>query len=146
MTVIVDANIIISAIIKPESEIASLLLLNTKAELVIPDYALEEIKRHRSRICHERGVSSSFFTEMLSKITFRLLVFSTEMLSNETLLQAVALTSSIDPNDALYVSFSLELDALFWTGDLKLYRGLRRKGFNRVINTAEFKAILTAMS
>ena len=83
---------------------------------------------------------------MLDKITFRLLAFSTEMLNNETLLQAEAFTSSIDPHDSLYVSFSIELDALFWTGDLKLYKGLRRKGFNRVINTAEFKAILIGMS
>lgn len=146
MTVIVDANIIISAILKPESEIAGLILLNTKIELVIPDYALDEIKKHRSRICAERGIPSSFFSEMLDKIIFGVLVFSTDMLSNETLLKAENIVSSIDPNDALYVAFSIELNALFWTGDLKLYRGLRRKGFNHVINTPEFKAISAGIS
>ncbi len=146
MTVIVDANIVISAIIKPESEIAEILLiLNNIIEFVLPEYALEEITEHENEICTEYDISPAVFQVRLDKISKGLLIFSSNLLDNDILYRAEQIVRQVDIDDTIYVAFSITLDALYWTGDRKLYRALRRTGFNDVINTAELKQIIKGL-
>ena len=58
------------------------------------------------------------------------------------MIQAQTITKNIVEKDAIYVAFTIALDALLWTGDLKLYRGLRRKGFTNIVTTAQLKEII----
>ena len=51
--------------------------------------------------------------------------------------QAEALTHTIDPDDTPFVALALHLDALLWTGDLRLHHGLQRQQFANAITTAE---------
>jgi hypothetical protein len=40
---------------------------------------------------------------------------------------------------------TIDYDALLWTGDVKLIRGLRRKGFNNTVTTKELKEIIKGL-
>jgi predicted nucleic acid-binding protein len=63
-------------------------------------------------------------------------------ISNQHFLDAQELTKQIDVNDTTFVAFSISFKSFFWTGDLKLYKALRRKAFNNIITTKELKQII----
>lgn len=146
MTIIVDANLLISAILNPEGSIGKLFILNDhNIDFVFPEYAWIEIQKHKKRICSENNISLSLFDKLLTKLTLFFLVFSEREISTAYIEKAFELTSDIDKNDAIYVAFALALDAMLWTGDLKLYRGLRRKNFSNVVTTKEMNQIIKGL-
>jgi len=145
MIVIIDANIIISGIINPYGPIPEILLQNPGIDFIVPDYALEEIALHKLRICKETNTPAPFFDKLLEKLLSQGLVFSSDSINAAHIEKAGKLTLSVDRKDTLYIAFCLALDGMLWTGDLKLYKGLRRKGFHNIITTSELKEILKGM-
>jgi len=116
MTVIVDANIVISAIINPKGIIPFLLFnSNDKIEFVVPSFIIEEIELHKSKIIAAADISNSAFNSLLNSIKQNLFIFSDEMIDDACLAKALVLTKHVDKKDTIYVAFSIALDALFWT-------------------------------
>jgi predicted nucleic acid-binding protein len=145
-TIVIDANIIISAILNPFGAIPKIIIVGTpKTEFVIPDFALVEVNLHKKKICNHSGISSGEFDMLLRSILSHIIILSSEEISSKTLKTAVFLTKDIDSKDNLYVALSIELGALLWTGDKKLYNGLRKKKFASVISTQEVKHILKGL-
>jgi predicted nucleic acid-binding protein len=146
MIIIVDTNIIISACLNKQSDLFNLLKPDKhKIDFVLPEYALEEINNHKVRICYKAKVDLNLFNEnLLDLIRFMNLLSYTE-LNKEIILKANELTKDIDKKDTIFVAFSLALDSLFWTSDLKLFRGLKRKAFNNIITTKELKQIIKGL-
>lgn len=63
MIVVIDANIVISGIIKPFGPIPKLLLQkNDTLEFVLPEYALEEIIAHQKKICKAAAITQAEFS------------------------------------------------------------------------------------
>jgi predicted nucleic acid-binding protein len=145
MIIVVDANIIISGIINPYGPIPKLLLQTTNIDFIVPGLALEEINLHKARVCKETKTPVHLFDELLEKLMRRILVFSADSIGVSHVEKAAKLTISVDAKDTLYIAFCFALDASLWTGDLKLYRGLRRKGFNSIITTAELRQLIKGM-
>lgn len=145
MTIIVDANILISGIINPRGIIPEILLKNPRIEFVIPEYAVEEINLHKLRICRETKTHVSTFEASLASILSNVLHFSVDAISEADVVQAEKITAAIDRKDVWYIAFAIAFDAMLWTGDLKLYRGLRRQGFNKIVITSELKEIIKGM-
>jgi predicted nucleic acid-binding protein len=143
MTIIVDANILISAIINPDSFIGTTLLTqNNKVDYVLPSFASEEAFMQKKRICKTLQIDEQFFDSNLAAIQNACLVFSIDAVQAKYSKAAITIFEKIDPKDAIYVAFSLTQDALIWTGDLKLYKALRKKGFKNIITTTDLKRIL----
>ena len=142
MIVVVDANIIISGIINPYGPIPEILLQNSRLDFIVPDYALKEIALHKLRICKETKTTVPVFDKLQEKLLSGILVFSADTINVADIEKAGKLTLSIDSKDTLYIAFCIGLDAMLWTGDLKLYKGLRRKGFRNIITTSELKDII----
>lgn len=146
MTVVVDANVIISGIINPYGTISELILLESpNIDFVTPEYAIEEIASHKIRICKSAGITISQFEEVLNNFLSCILSFTVDSVQASHVQHATDLTSSIDTKDTWYVASAIALDALLWTGDLKLYRGLRRKGFNNIVTTKEVNQIIKGL-
>ena len=146
MTIIVDANILISALINPSGKEASIILdNNAKVEFIAPDIIYTEVLAKKNKI-----IAGSHHTE----ITFeksRLLLFSpitvlsVDKFDPDVLKVAEELTYSIDKKDTQYIAISIFLEGLLWTGDLKLLRALKRKGYNQIITTSDFEQILKGL-
>jgi predicted nucleic acid-binding protein len=146
MIIILDTNVIISACLNEKSEIFKIISnLSVKIDFLIPDYALEEITKHKFALCKNTGYSISQFDKLLSQCCDNATIFSVEDISTSIFQQAAELTSNIDFNDKAFVAFSIAFDALIWTGDFKLNRGLKRAGFKNIISTKEFKDILKGL-
>ena len=74
-----------------------------------------------------------------------MLLIKDEDISNEIFKQAFDVTENIDPKDTIYLAPAISLDALFCTGDFKLLRGLKWKGFNQIITTLNFELVLKGL-
>ena len=146
MTIIVDTNVIISASLNARSELFQI-LTNTYTDLdfAIPDFALKEVVKHQAEICKKLKRSLLLFQHNLSVLLNHLIILPDEYLSEKNIQEAETLTASIDIDDTIFVAFSMALDSLLWTGDLKLYKALRRKRFTNVILTKELKLILKGL-
>jgi len=59
------------------------------------------------------------------------------VIAKQNWLDAERLLGPIDAFDIPYLALALELDCMLWTGDRKVFKGLRKKGFMNVIDTAE---------
>ena len=143
MIIIVDANILISGIINPHGTIKSLLLNNNNSiELIIPEFAIIELRLHKNKICKTASIAPEIFDSLLIRYLKNITQFSHETISLGDYYKAEKITASLDSNDTWYIALSLSIDAVLWTGDLKLYKGLRRAGFYNIITTTEFVQII----
>lgn len=147
MLVIIDANILISAIIDPSSNIASMISVQIpELEFTLPEYAIEEVNSKKEKICKFSKVSPSDFENNFKLLLIHLQVLSSTLIKISDIKLATKFAGLIDKKDVTYVAFSLAFDALIWTGDIKLLRGLRRNGFKNIISTAELKQLVKGLT
>ena len=146
MIIIVDTNIIISACLNRNSELFKLINSNSiKIDFVISDYVFEEISNHKRRICEKSKIEIHIFDTNLNDLLSSLNTLNYQELNKDIIISAKNLTYDIDKKDTIFIAFSLALDSLFWSGDIKLYKALKRKGFANIITTKEFKQIIKVL-
>jgi predicted nucleic acid-binding protein len=146
MTLIIDSNILISAALNADSDIYKLITkLYLKIDFVTPELSLLEIKLHKKRICKNAKLETKEFDINLANLLSNIILLPHEEVSDHEIKKAESLTRDIDLKDTIFIAFSLVLDALIWTGDLKLYKALRRKSFSNIITTKELKQIIKGL-
>lgn len=146
MKVVVDSNIIISGLINTNgNEFAILANRNNRLKFFSSKMIIEETSKKFKQISSlTRNSEIEIQTQFYNIVdTFRLI--DEKKINEETLLKANALISDLDRNDYLFLVVTIYCNALLWTGDLKLLRGLRRKGFNSIITTKELKEIIKGL-
>ena len=146
MIIIVDTNVIISACLDNKSKLFNLLKSNIdKIDFVLPEFAIEELNNHKVRICFKANVGLELFNENLLDLIRFVNLISHNELNKEIIIKAQELTIDIDPKDSIFIAFSLALDLLFLTGDMKLYKALHRKSFTNIITTKVLIQILKGL-
>ncbi len=146
MVVVVDANILISACLKINGRLANLIFSNTsKINFVIPEFVLSEIKENEAKIYNSGKIARSEFNQNLLFILSELLIIKDDEITDSIFKQSFELTKNIDPKDTIFIALAISLDALLWTGDLKLLHGVKKKGFNKIITTLDFEQILKGL-
>ncbi len=128
-TIIVDTNIIFSALVNKNSTIGTFLLEPNHA-LVMPKFGFVELFKHKEKICSVSKHSQDEILEILYELIRHIDFFDENSLSVSALTDAWALVKDIDPKDMLFVALTIEVDGLLWTGDTKLRSGLKAKGFD----------------
>ena len=130
MKVIVDANIVFSAILNTNSKIGYL-ILNSEGiiDFIAPLYLDFEIKKYHSKIQKITGKSAAEISKIHFKIMTNISFVSEEQIQRKNWLKAYDIVNDIDPKDTPYVAFSDYLKLKIWTGDKKLSRGLINKGY-----------------
>ena len=128
--VVVDTDIIFSALIKSESKIREI-LGNSEINFCAPNYLIAEIFKHRNRIVELSEGSEEEVTELLAKLLARVKFINEDMIPTSVFIGAYQLCKDVDEKDTPFVALCLELDCELWTGDEKLKNGLRMKGFDR---------------
>ncbi len=146
MTILVDTNIIISASLESRSELFKIITTPySNLDFATPHFALKEVIKNQDEICRKMKKSLELFQNNLSVLLKYLFVLPDEDLSNKNITEAESFTASIDIDDTIFVAFSMALDLLLWTGDFKLRKALKRKGFKNVIITKELKQIIRGL-
>ena len=143
MRIIVDTNIVFSAILNSSSKIGKI-LLHSKGhfQFYSCDYLRTEINRHRNRLLKLTKLSEDELAELESLVTHNITFIDERLLPQALLKQTEILLKSIDPNDTPFVALTKHLEGKLWTGDMQLYNGLKTKRFKDILTTAELSILL----
>ena len=142
MKLVIDSNIVFSAILNPGSSIGDVLLNSQDSfNFYSCDYLRAEISEHKSKIILSSGYTESEYEEIKHLIFTRIDLLQEKLVPFEFWKQAANLVRDVDMNDIAFVALSLFLDAKLWTGDKVLAAGLIRKGFTNTITTQQIMEI-----
>lgn len=138
MKIVVDTNIVFSAVLNTNSKIGRIL---TEGSVIFDIYSIhqlnEEIITHNNKIISLTKYSDEHLYETLELLTENITFIEIEKLSDNSVKRAYDLVQNVDINDLLFVALAIELDSKLWTGDKKLVNGLKNKDFNSFISTQE---------
>jgi len=147
MKIVVDTNIIFSALLNSNSTIGDLLFnSDNHFEFYSCSYMRYEIQKHWLRLKKISKLSEEqlqiSYAQVLSKLRF----INEEIIPVETWVASEKITKGIDIDDTDFVALTKFLRANLWTGDKALYNGLKKLNFKKLLNTTELLALRTAKS
>ena len=138
MKIIVDTNIVFSAILNSQGKIGQLIINGSKFFTFYTVGMLkDEIGEHKDKILKISGFTNEQFVKSYETITKRITFLDEILISDKELIKALDLVEDIDENDALFVALTNHLNGKLWTGDKKLIAGLQRKGYPKTLSTDE---------
>jgi predicted nucleic acid-binding protein len=142
MKIVVDTNIIFSALLNSNSTIGELLFNSDQYfDFYSCSYMRLEINKHWHKLKKISKLSEEqlhiSYTQVLSKLKF----INEELIPSEIWLQAEKITKDIDIDDIDFVAMVKFLKATLWTGDKVLYTGLKKIGFKKICNTHDLNLI-----
>lgn len=126
--IIVDTNILFSALRSPNAKIREILDRND-LYFYMPNFLIVEIFRHKEKILQKTSADPEDVYEFLNKMTQKITFVNEGNISLGNLIQAYRLCQDIDEKDTPFVALTLEMEGKFWTRDEVLRRGLQKKGF-----------------
>lgn len=135
MKVVVDTNIVFSAILNSTSDIGKILINSgTKVKFYSCNFLHEELLLNRSKLIRLTKLDEKSLEELIA-ITTRNIQFINEiLLPSEAWKEAIRLTEDIDLKDAPFIALSCHLKATLWSGDKKLRGGVLKKGYTNIID------------
>ena len=133
---IVDSNIIFSAILNVNSRIGQILLTSDNAyDFYAPKYVRDEIWNHQQKLKKIAKLDDNDFLEVYELILKNITILDHSIAGKTNYKKAFELCKDVDLDDIPFVAFSLYLKCKLWTGDKKLIKGLKDKGFNKIVMT-----------
>lgn len=142
MKIIVDTNVIISAILNPSGKIGELLMYAQKEfRFYAPYLVKEEIKRHKAKLIELSQMHSDDFDDVRDLIFECITFISEEQIPFEYWQNALPFVREVDIDDIVFVALSDYINAKLWTGDKKLLSGIYKKGFQRGLSTDDVYAL-----
>ena len=143
MKIIVDTNIVFSAILNSNSRIGKI-LLNSKEhfQFFTCNYLRTEIQRHRNKLLKLTKLTEDQLSELEDLITQHITFIDERLIPQDLLIKTEIQLKAIDPDDTVFVALTKHLEGKLWTGDLQLYNGLKAKRFKNIIRTSELSLLL----
>ncbi len=141
MKLVVDTNIVFSALLKRESRELDI-LFTSMFKFFIPKVLFMELFRHKEKIVQISKLTEDEIYELLYRILEKMEIIDIENVPVKYRKEAYALTKDIDPSDALFIALAMFLDAKLWSGDKKLKDGLEKKGKCIVLTTQDLLRML----
>ena len=117
MKLVVDANILISGLLK--NGITRELMLNRNINLYTSEFIFEELFNHMTEISKKDGMNENEFNEMAE-----ILITESDLksITKDEVQSYIDLANNISPDvdDALYFATALKLNCAIWSNDKKL--------------------------
>ncbi|MDD4878051.1 MAG: PIN domain-containing protein [Candidatus Nanoarchaeia archaeon] len=115
MNLVVDANILFSALIK--DNLTARLLFDERFTFYTPEYILEEFARHEKDILEKTHRSKPDFIEIMKILKELIIVFPKEYY-REFMAEAEKICP--DKDDTMYFALAIKLKCGIWSNDKKL--------------------------
>jgi|SRR3989344_7676508 len=125
MNLIVDANVLFSALIK--DSFSSNILLSGKFQLFTPEYIFIEMEKHKEEILNKTERTTEDFFRFIDIFKRKIIIVPLEELSSYCQ-EAEIFTP--DPNDMVYFALALKLNCSIWSNDKKLKEQNKVKVYN----------------
>ena len=127
-SVVVDTNLIFSALIPKASQIRDI-LLEKNMSFYAPNYLITEIYKHKTRIITFSKLTESEFYLYFNGVIERINFVPVDFIGVESRQKAYDLCKNVDLADSPFIALAIDLGIPLWTGDKKLKEGLRKQGF-----------------
>jgi predicted nucleic acid-binding protein len=127
--VIVDSNILISALLKEDNSFFRL-IWEGDYQFYICELMVIELFKHKEKIVKASRLSEDEITRYYYNIIRKLNIFKEDLIEKDHWKKAYDLCKDIDENDTPIVALTLELNGKLLTGDKKLKEKLSKKGFD----------------
>lgn len=142
MRIVIDANIVFSAILNTNGKIGDLLINSKKYfDFIAPDFLRIEIRKHYPKLMKISGLSLEQVQEVEFHVYKDIKFISEEQISTSAWVFAYNLTQDVDPKDTPYIAYSKHFKCKIWSGDKALIAGLDKKGFKNFFSTDDIFAM-----
>ena len=131
MNIIVDSNVLFSALIKNST--TRKIILEYDGLFLFPSFIFEEMHKHINELMQKSAMSIEEFNQLLKLILTKVKVVQAEMLYPHRD-KALEIVKEIDTNDVLFIACALAYPkSVIWSNDKKL----KKQNKIKVLNTAE---------
>ena len=113
MDLVIDANILIAAIVSSEGKTAEM-LFSDRLTLLAPEFLLEEVKKHREEISSKSGLSEADFRLACTFFSSQIRYFP---FSEFGMFIPQAKHICPDPYDITYIALALKFNCPIWSND-----------------------------
>ena len=143
MIIVVDTNIVFSAILNSTGKIGDVLLEpNGIIKFYSTDLLLLELENHKDKLIKLSKEKANNIEKIISIIIKRIKFIDLELIPKIFLVEAEKLLAGIDIDDTEFVALTTYLNGKLWTGVKKLIKGLNKKGWHNFISSDELYALL----
>lgn len=143
MKLIIDANIVFSAMLNTNGKIANI-LSNNSIKYIAPDFLKTEIRKYHTKIAKHCLLNIDEVQEIEYYIFQHLIFISEEQIEEKYWNKAYSLVNDIDEKDTPYLAYALKFKCKLWTGDKKLSSGLKKKNYALTIQTNELFELINS--
>jgi len=126
MKLVIDANILFSALISPANNTASTIFFGSH-ELIAPAYLLDEIEEHKPELLKKSKLSADELNTVLG------LLLSKIQMSEPVKISPNLISKCPDPDDVAYFALGISQKCAIWSNDKKL----KNQNVVKVISTSE---------
>jgi len=128
--VIVDTNILFSALLGKSKKIRNIILTEKEVTFYFCNFVFVELFKYKEIIQKKSSLEEDEILELLHNLLKKIKIFNEESVTDESLQKAFDLCKDVDEKDTPFISITIELDGLLWTRDKELKIGLKSKGFD----------------
>lgn len=136
MNIIIDSNILFSALIK--DSVTRRIILEYNGLFLFPSFIFQEMEKHKEELLNKSGMDIKEFNELLGVILKKVIIVPEEILfqyRNE----ALEIVKNIDLDDILFIACALAYpNSIIWSDDKKLKEQIKIK----ILNTQEIIDLL----
>jgi predicted nucleic acid-binding protein len=128
--VVVDTNILFSALVSRRSRLREILLMESGLNFCCPRFIFSELFKHKERIVAATDLSEEELLDALNSLFAHIQFVDESAIPLGVWIEARRLCSGIDEKDTPFIALVIHLNARLWTEDDELKKGLRVKEFN----------------
>ncbi len=140
--IIVDTNIVFSALLNTDGTIGDLLFNSQNFfEFCSCGYMRVEIENHWPKLKSISKLNDVQLKEARFKIFSKIFFINEELIPSGIWLASEKIVRDIDIDDSDFIALTKHLKGFLWTGDKELYNGLKKKKFKNIFNTKELFAL-----
>ena len=135
MKIVIDSNILFSALIK--DSITRRIILDYENQFLFPSYIFGEMEIHKTELLTKSKMKEKDFEELLSLLIRKVIIIPNELLLHYKK-EAYQIIKDIDPDDVIFIASALAFtDSVIWSDDKKL----KQQSKIRIINTNEMYSL-----
>ncbi len=138
MRIVVDTNIVFSAVLNSNSKISQIILQpRTKLNFYATNQLLSELNAHKNKLKSLTNFSDAELDRVIQLINNKIRFINVALIPASAYKRAIALAADVDEDDIEFVALVEHLKGRFWSGDKELRIGLEKKQWNKFISTEE---------
>ncbi|MDT3738986.1 MAG: PIN domain-containing protein [Candidatus Kapabacteria bacterium] len=143
MRIVIDTNIIFSAILNTNSKIGKIVIQKgNNFNFYGTNQIVLEIDKHKNKLKKLTKYNETELDIIIDSIKRRIKFINVKLISKDSYRYAESLTHDIDIDDTEFVALTEHINGNLWTGDKELKNGLLNKGWTKFVTTDELYQIL----